>query len=88
LGNLLDTVTLDLEALKAGFGTQVTRKVRERILAREALMGRGQDDLSELEAASESVREQAKGTTSLDDLFGRALMGKGQLTAKPRKEQK
>jgi hypothetical protein len=74
LGNLLDVVTLDLEALKAGFNTQVTKRVRERILAREALLGRGSDDLSDIEAAQEAVREKHDTTMSLDELFGKGLI--------------
>jgi hypothetical protein len=74
LGVLLDTVTLDIEALKSSFNTQVTKKVRERILAREALLGRGVEELDPLEAAEEAVREKTQGMVSLDQLFGRGLV--------------
>jgi hypothetical protein len=74
LGLLLDTITLDLEALKATFGTQVTKKVRERILSRETLINRGAEDLDSLEAAQEAVREKTQGFMSLDDLFGRSMI--------------
>ncbi len=82
LGVLLDTITLDLEALKAAFGTQVTRKVRERILTREALLGRGTEDIDPLEAAEDAVREKTQGMLSLDQLFGRGLVP-GQIPQRP-----
>jgi hypothetical protein len=72
LAQVLSTTSLDNEALKSTFETQVASKVRERLLAREALLGRGTSDLDELEAAQEA--ERSKDTLSpLDALFGKSL---------------
>jgi hypothetical protein len=72
LAMVLSTTSLDNEALKSTFETQVASKVRERLLAREALLGRGTSDLDELEAAQEA--ERSKDTLSpLDALFGKSL---------------
>ena len=79
LAQVLSDTSLDLEAVKADFQTNVARKVRERLLAREALLGRGEDDLDEVEAAAEAEREKST-TSPLEELFGRALVEQKNLT--------
>ena len=72
LGEVLSTTSLDNEALKSTFETQVARKVRERLLARESLLGRSSSDLDELEAAQEAERSKDS-LSPLDALFGKSL---------------
>lgn len=70
LAAVLSDTALDLEALKSSFESEVARKVRERLVARESLMARPINDLDEHEAAQEALR--LKDTlSSLDTLLGR-----------------
>lgn len=73
LGQVLSDTSLDLESLKADFETQVARKVRQRLLARDALIGRGEDDLDEVEAAQEAERERNT-MTAAEMAYGKALV--------------
>jgi hypothetical protein len=72
LARVLNDMGVDLEALKGSFETRVTAAVRERLLAREALIGRGVADLDESEAAYEAERER-KDMPGLDAIFGNRL---------------
>lgn len=76
LALVLSETAKDLEMLKASFETEVAKQVRERLLAREALLGRGTHDLDEVEAAQEAEREKNT-SPSLDQLFGRAIVASG-----------
>lgn len=58
LAMVLSDVVLDLEALKAAYYTSIETKVREKLLARQSLIDRAEQDLSEEEAVLESEREK------------------------------
>ena len=73
LASVLQDTVLDLESLKASFQTQVAKLVREKLTARESLIGRGEMPLSEEETEQESEREKAT-ANNLDALFGRGTM--------------
>lgn len=70
LAEVLSDTALDLEATKSHFETEVARKVRERLVARESLMGRTANDMDEKEAAQEAMRMK-ENVSSLDALMGR-----------------
>jgi hypothetical protein len=71
LAEVLSDTALDLEATKSSFETEVARKVRERLVARESLMGRTSNDMDEIEAAQEAVRMSKDNVAPLDSLLGR-----------------
>ncbi len=83
LVKVLTDTSFDLDMLKSTFDTVLAAKLRERLLAREAALGRTAEDLTEQEAVLEAERTRGD-MPNLEELYGRDVVTRPLTTRRPK----